>query len=195
MEKINFTIIRLPFFLGDVDIEKVLVSNNISFREKNYKYFIGYSYNSKVKPLNIMFPKKSAYLKRYDGQTKWMYFLIQDDELLEKYNTIWADIKKEFGSEPVYHKNYLKTKIKSHGNEVKDFYDKKIPKLDSNHTSLAVISLDSALKKDGNYYLEVFLKECKYIEKKVVRHIHDSILLMRKSKLERVKFFCKPIAT
>ena len=181
--------------MGDVDIEKVLVSNNISFREKNYKYFIGYLYNSKVKPLNIMFPKKSAYLKRYDGQTKWMYFLIQDDELLEKYNTIWADIKKEFGSEPVYHKNYLKTKIKSHGNEVKDFYDKKIPKLDSNHTSLAVISLDSALKKDGNYYLEVFLKECKYIEKKVVRHIHDSILLMRKSKLERVKFFCKPIAT
>ena len=122
-----------------------------------------------------MFPKKSAYLKRYDGQTKWVYFLIQDDELLEKYNTIWADIKKEFGSEPVYHKNYLKNKIKSHGNEVKDFYDKKIPKLDSNHTSLAVIGLDSALKKDDNYYLEVFLKECKYIEKKVVRHIQDSL--------------------
>ena len=29
-----------------------------------------------------------------------------------------------------------------------DFYDKEIPKLDSNHTCLAVISLDSALKKD-----------------------------------------------
>ena len=31
-------------------------------------------------------------------QTKWMYFLIEDDELLEKYNTIWdkvsTDIKK-----------------------------------------------------------------------------------------------------
>ena len=25
----------------------------------------------------------------YDGQTKWMYFLIEDDNLLEKYNTIW----------------------------------------------------------------------------------------------------------
>ena len=59
-----------------------------------------------------------------------MYFLTEDDDLLEKYNTIWdkvtADIKKEFDSEPVYHKNYLKTKIKSHGNEVTDFYDKKI---------------------------------------------------------------------
>ena len=29
------------------------------------------------------------------------------------------------------------------------------------------------LKKDYNYYPQVFLKECKYIEKKVVRHFHD----------------------
>ena len=28
-------------FLEDVDIKKVLVSNKISFDEKNYKYFIG----------------------------------------------------------------------------------------------------------------------------------------------------------
>ena len=114
----------------DVDTEKVLVSNKIHFGEKNYKYFTGYLYNgNKVKPLNIMLPETSAYVKSYDGQTKLMYFLIEDDDLLEKYNTIWdkvsADIKKEFDSEPVYNKNYLKTKIKSHGNEITDFYDKK----------------------------------------------------------------------
>ena len=50
------------------------------------------------------------------------------------------------------------------------FMIKKIPKVDSNHTCLAVIRLDSALKKDENYYPQVFLKECKYI-KKVIRHI------------------------
>ena len=43
--------------------------------------------------------------------------------------------------------------------------------MDSNHTCLAVISLNSALKKDDNYYPLAFLKECKYIEKKVVTHI------------------------
>ena len=97
---------------------------------------------NKVKPLNIMLPETRAYAKSYDGQTKWMYFLIEDD-LLGKYNTIWdkvsTDIKKEFDSKPVYNKIYLKTTIKSHGNEVTDFYDKKIPKLDHNHTCLAVI--------------------------------------------------------
>ena len=39
------------------------------------------------------------------------------------------------------------------------------------HTCLAVISMDSALKKDDNCYQQVFLKECKYIEKKVVRQL------------------------
>ena len=125
----------------------------------------------KVKKLHIMLPKTSAYVRRYDGQTKWMHFLIEDDDLLEKYNTIWdkvsADIKKEFDSVPVYNKSVLKTKIKSHGGEVTDFYDKKNPEVDSNHTCLAVISSDSALKKDGNYYPQVFSKECKYIEEKV----------------------------
>ena len=70
-----------------------------------------------------------------------------------------ADIEKEFDSEPVYNKNYLKAKIKSHGDKVTDFYDKKIPKLGSNHTCLAVIILDSALNKDDSC-LQVFLKEC-----------------------------------
>ena len=38
---------------------------------------------------------------------------------------ISTDIKNKFDSEPVYNKNYLKTKIKSYGNEVTDFYNKK----------------------------------------------------------------------
>ena len=108
-----------------------------------------------------------------------MYFLIENDNLWKKHVTIWdkvsAGIKKEFDSEPVYSKKILKTKIKSHGDEVTDFYDKRILKVDSNNTCLAVISLDSALKKDDNYYSQVFLKECKYIEKKVVRRTHDNL--------------------
>ena len=35
-----------------------------------------------------MLPKTRAYVKSYDGQTIWVYFLIEDDELLQKYNTI-----------------------------------------------------------------------------------------------------------
>ena len=32
----------------------------------------------------MLLPKASAYVKSYGGQTKWMYLLIEDDDLLEK---------------------------------------------------------------------------------------------------------------
>ena len=52
---------------------------------------------------------------------------------------------------------FVKTKIESCGEEVTDFYDKGVPTVESNHTCLAVISSDSAINKDRNYYLQVFL--------------------------------------
>ena len=68
LKKIIFTAVRFLFFLKDVDIGKVLVSN----KKKNFKYFIGSLYNDeKVKPLNILSPKTSTYVKGYGGQTKW----------------------------------------------------------------------------------------------------------------------------
>ena len=87
-------------------------------------------------------------------------FLIEDDDLLDKYNTIWdkvsTDIKKNLIANLSIIKK-LKTKIKSNGDEVADFYDKEIPKLDFNHTCSAIICFDSAPDKDGKYYPQVFL--------------------------------------
>ena len=59
-----------------------------------------------------MLPKASTCVKRYDGPTKWMYFLTEEDDLF--INTILgkvgAGIKKESDSEPVYNKEFLKPK-------------------------------------------------------------------------------------
>ena len=75
----------------------------------------------------------------------WRWWLIR--KIYNYLDKVSADIKK-IDFEPIYNKMLLKTKIKSHYNEVTD---KKIPKVDSNHTCLAVISLDSAIRK-GYYY-------------------------------------------
>ena len=40
-----------------------------------------------------------------------------------------------------------------------------MPKAGSNYTCLAVIMIDSALKKDGICYPQAFIKECKWDEK------------------------------
>ena len=107
-----------------------------------------------------------------------MNFLIEDDDLLKKYNTVWdkvsADIKKEFDSEPVYNKKSMKTKIKSNGDEATYFHDKKMSKASPNHACLAVIATDSILKKDKSYSSQVLLKECKYVEKET-RHITQDL--------------------
>ena len=64
LKKKSSIAIKLLSFLKDVDIEKELVSNKISFGGKNYKYFIDYLYKgNKVKPVNIMLPITSAYVK------------------------------------------------------------------------------------------------------------------------------------
>ena len=122
-----------------------------------------------------------------------MYFFIEGDDLQEMYNTIWdkgsADIEKIL----IVSLN-KKSKIKSHGDGVIDFYDKEIPEVGSNHTCIAAISLDSALNKDRIYYLQVPLKECKYVPKNGIRHINDNLigfLLMMslmKNKLELVLY-------
>ena len=120
--------------MGDVDTEKVLLSNKIFLGEKNYKYFIGY--------LVTIWDKVSA-----DKNNNFI-------ENLPIIKIIWK---------PKWSLMAMKLQIFT------------MKKLDSNHTCLAVISLDSTLKKNDNCCLQVVLKECKYIEKKAVRHIHDNL--------------------
>ena len=60
------------------------------------KYFID---DKKVRLLCIMPPKLSAHRRDFD-ETKYILFLMKDNELLENY------------SEPVHNKKYLETKIK-----------------------------------------------------------------------------------
>ena len=57
-------------------------------------------------------------------------------------------LKKEFDREPVYNKTFLTTKIKSFSEGTTNFHDK----AGSDYTCLAVINVDSAIKKDEHYY-------------------------------------------
>ena len=70
--------------------------------------------------------------------------MTKDDDLLNKYNTVWdkisTHIKKVLNSEPVYNKKFLKTKTKSYRYGATDFQDKEVPKVDSICTCLAVIT-------------------------------------------------------
>lgn len=49
--------------------------------------------------------------------------------------------------------------------EATDFHDIEVPKVDTGYTSLVVISPDLICWVSGTNHLQVFLKECKHIEK------------------------------
>ena len=59
---------------------------------RNFKYFFGYIADSNIKPFSIILLKIRAYIKSYDGRTKWMYFLMKGEKLLKKINNVWSKV-------------------------------------------------------------------------------------------------------
>ena len=110
--------------------------------------------------LGIILTKTNTYVKCCDGETKWMNFLIEDDDLLEIYNDIWIkvnnSIKKVIDCGPIYNYKLLKTQIRSYSDEATDFHTRKIPEAGSDFIYWPVITFDSVLEKDEKYYLQVF---------------------------------------
>ena len=88
IEKQEFHLHKEQISIKNIDINKIAVSNKVYFHKKGFKYFFGYKDAKKIRPLCIFLPKMTAYRKDFD-ETKYMSFLIKNDELLEKYNKIW----------------------------------------------------------------------------------------------------------
>ena len=60
----------------------------------DFKYFIGYKEDKIVKPLWIVLPQMTVYIKYFKNGGKNMFFVIKDDDMLDKYNEIWTRSKR-----------------------------------------------------------------------------------------------------
>ena len=56
--------------------------------KKGFKYLIECKGDDEIKPLCIMLPKMSGYVKGFD-ETKDASFLIENGNLLKAYNKVW----------------------------------------------------------------------------------------------------------
>ena len=87
----------------DVDINKIIVPNKVTFGKKGFKYFIWHEDNENVVFICIRLPRMSGYRKNFE-ETEYMYFLIKDEELLKIYDKICEKVsnttKKGFDSKP-----------------------------------------------------------------------------------------------
>ena len=163
---------KQPIDLMSVNLDQIVVSDKFKHSDEGFKYFIGYQEGEIVKPLCIILPQMSGYIKYFEYGSPNMSFLIKDDEVGEKYEQIWDVIKNKlkiiFDSEPVYEYKYLKTKVKEYDCMIKtNFLNNSMPKENMHYTCIACITIDSAMKMGKKYFLQVYLEECKYKIKKI----------------------------
>ena len=104
-----------PIDLLSVDSNQIVVSHKFKHND-GFKYFIGYLKGEIIKPLCIILSQMSGYIKYFENGSKNMSFLIEDDDVWDKYNKIWDVIKYrlniKFHSEPVNEYKYLKTEVR-----------------------------------------------------------------------------------
>ena len=116
VNKKEFHASQQPIDLNLVDINKIVISDKFKHSDDGFKYFIGYRESEIIKPLCIILPQMSGYIKYFENGGKNMSFMIKDDSALVKYNEILNKIKKTLGikfhSMPASDEKYIKTKIK-----------------------------------------------------------------------------------
>ena len=128
------------------NVDQIVVSNKFRHSDESFKNFISYQEGEIVKPLCIILPQMSGYIKYFENGGKNMSFLIKDDEVWEKYEQIWDVIKNKLGikfhSEPVYEYKYLKAKVREFDGVIKtNFLGNDIPKENMYYACIACITL------------------------------------------------------
>ena len=118
--KEKFYAAKKPIKIWDVNVEKIAISKLIKTKT-NSKYLIGIKVDKAIRPLILIMPKMSGYVKTFkvkegekDETDKLMSFHKEDEKILEKYTAIWAKIEDlkniELNTLPVYDDRYIKIK-------------------------------------------------------------------------------------
>ena len=110
--KEKFYAAKKPIKIWNVNVDNIVISKLVKTKT-NSKYLIGIKFDKAIRPLVLIMPKMSGYVKTFkDKNNKLIYFLIDDEKLLEKYKAIWTKIEDlksiELNALPVYDNRYIK---------------------------------------------------------------------------------------
>ena len=74
VNKKKFDKSKEPIDLMSVNVDQIVVSDKFKHNNEGFKYFIGYQEDGIVKPLWIVLPQMSAYIKCFENGSKNMSF-------------------------------------------------------------------------------------------------------------------------
>ena len=111
VDKKKFYSSKEAILLDSVDLSKIVVSSRWKLNDTTYKYFCGYLNNDVIKPLCVILPQMSGYIKYFDNGGKNMSFVTDDKEVYGKYDEIWNVVKSllklEFAASPIRDDKYI----------------------------------------------------------------------------------------
>ena len=170
--------------LSSVDLSKIVVSNKWKINDTTYKYLCGYLNDDVIQPLCVILLQMNGYIKYFEDGGKNMSFVIDDEEIYEKYNEIWEVVRKflkvKFTVGPVRDDKYLMAKLKIfNGTNRTTFTNNAIPIEKNHYNCIPAIDIDSVLRTDNKRsYPQAYLEQCKYKLKKrrTVNFIDDEII-------------------
>ena len=125
---------------------------------------VGYKEGEIVKPLYIILPQKTGYIKYFENGGKNMSFVMKDDMCQNKYNEIWDKIKEilsiKFHSTTVYDEQYIKAKVREFNGVIKtNFLGDEIPKESVHYTCIACITIDSVMRMKKKRIISKFIQK------------------------------------
>ena len=172
LNKKEFHKSKQPINLDLVNVDQIVVSDKFKHSDDGFKYFIGYKEGEIVKPLCIILPQMTGYIKYFENGGKNMSFMVKDDIVLDKYNKIWDKIKEKlnikFHSIPVYDETYIKAKVREFDDKIKtNIFGDRVPKEKIHYACIACIAINSVTKIYKKDYPQVYLEELKYRVKKI----------------------------
>ena len=181
-----------------LNVDQIVVSDKFKHSDDGFKYFIGYKEGEIVKPLCIILPQMTGYIKYFENGGKNMSFVIKDDDVLDKYNEIWDKIKEKlnikFHNTPVHDETYIKAKVREFDGVIKtNFLGGKVPKENMHYTCMACITIGSVIKTEKKNYVQVYLEECKYKIKKIQMSRFINTELNSESELESGSESCNEL--
>ena len=98
VKKKEFHAFKQAIALNLVNTNKIEVSDKLKHSDDGFKYSIDYLYeNDVIRPLFIILPQMSGYIKYFDNGGKNMSLKVEDESLYLKYAEIWNKSEKLLG--------------------------------------------------------------------------------------------------
>ena len=155
VDKKSFYSSKEAILLDTVDLSKIVVSSRWNLNDTTCKYFCGYLNNDVIKPLCVVLPQMSGYIKYFDNGGKNMSFDTDDKKVYENYDGIWNVVKGllklKFTANPIRDDKYILAKLKIFKKKnITTFNNNNIVPMGKNHyICIPAIDIDSVLKIDS----------------------------------------------